>query len=199
VDRGSSVGIATFSGDRVPVWVRFSTFIQTGPGAHPDSYTVGTGSLPGVKRPERGVDHPTPSSAKVKKKVNLYICFPSGPAWRVLGWTLPLLLLPQNVLDNVVGIATSYRLDGSGFQPQCGQEILAFPYLSRTTIEPTQPPVQWIPEPFPGRWAFGLFRLHIFYLFRGRRTSLLPLGLYLNANLGIRDPSILRKCSLKRF
>ena len=32
---------------------------QTGPGAHPISYTMVTGSLsPGVKRPGRGVDHP---------------------------------------------------------------------------------------------------------------------------------------------
>jgi len=31
--------------------------VQTGPGAHPASYTMGTGSLPGVKRPGRGVDH----------------------------------------------------------------------------------------------------------------------------------------------
>ena len=29
-----------------------------GPGAHPASYTMGTGSSPGVKRPGRGVYHP---------------------------------------------------------------------------------------------------------------------------------------------
>ena len=38
----------------------FSTPVQTGPGAHPSSYTMGTGSFPGVKRPGRGVDHPPP-------------------------------------------------------------------------------------------------------------------------------------------
>jgi len=27
--------------------------VQTGPGAHPASYTMGTGSFPGVKRPRR--------------------------------------------------------------------------------------------------------------------------------------------------
>jgi len=32
--------------------------VQTGPGAHPASYTMGTGSFPGIKRPGRGVDHP---------------------------------------------------------------------------------------------------------------------------------------------
>jgi hypothetical protein len=38
--------------------VRFSAPVQTGPGAHPASYTMGTGSFPEVKRPWRGIDHP---------------------------------------------------------------------------------------------------------------------------------------------
>jgi len=46
---------------------RFSAPVQAGPGAHPGSYTRGTGYFPGVKRPGRGVDHPPPSSAKVKE------------------------------------------------------------------------------------------------------------------------------------
>ena len=37
------------------------------------SYTMGTGSFPGVKRPGRGVQHPPPSSAKVKEKVEQYL------------------------------------------------------------------------------------------------------------------------------
>ena len=45
-----SVGMATrywldSSGDRNPVGARFSAPVQTGPGAHPASYTMGTGSL----------------------------------------------------------------------------------------------------------------------------------------------------------
>jgi hypothetical protein len=32
-------------GDRILVWVRFSAPVQTGSGAHPASYTMGTGSL----------------------------------------------------------------------------------------------------------------------------------------------------------
>jgi len=83
--RDSSVGIANLYGDRIPVWARFPTFVQTGPGAQPDSYTLGTRSLPEVKLPVRGVNHPTPSSTKVKEKVKLYVCFPSGPSWPVLG------------------------------------------------------------------------------------------------------------------
>jgi len=46
---------------------RFSAPVQTGPGSHQAFYTIGTGSFPGVKRPEPGVDHPAPSSADVGK------------------------------------------------------------------------------------------------------------------------------------
>ena len=49
---------------------------------------MGTGSFPGVKRPGRGVDHPPPSSAEVKERVELYLYSPSGPSWPDLGWTL---------------------------------------------------------------------------------------------------------------
>ena len=37
------------SGDRIPVVARFSAPVQTSPVAHPASYTMGTGSFPGVK------------------------------------------------------------------------------------------------------------------------------------------------------
>ena len=33
---------------------------------------MGTGSLPGLKRPRRGVDHAPPSSAEVKERVKLH-------------------------------------------------------------------------------------------------------------------------------
>jgi hypothetical protein len=50
---GSSVGIATElragrSVDRIPVGARFSAPVQTGPGTHLASCTMGTGSFPGV-------------------------------------------------------------------------------------------------------------------------------------------------------
>jgi hypothetical protein len=47
-----------------------------------------TGSLPGVKRPGRDVDHPPQSSAEVEGRVELYIFSPCGRSWPVLGWTL---------------------------------------------------------------------------------------------------------------
>jgi hypothetical protein len=77
----SVVGIATSYGLDGPGiefrWgARFSVPIQTGPGAHPASYTTGTGSFPSVKRPGRGVDHPPPSSAEVKERVGLISLLP---------------------------------------------------------------------------------------------------------------------------
>ena len=39
------------------------------PWCHPAVYTVGTVLFPGVKRPGRGLNHPPPSSAKVKERV----------------------------------------------------------------------------------------------------------------------------------
>jgi len=93
--RDSSVGIATRYGLDGPGiesrWgTRLSAPVQTDPGAHPASYTMGTGSLLGVKRPKRGVDHPPASSAEVKENVELYLYSPFGPSWPVLGLTLPL-------------------------------------------------------------------------------------------------------------
>ena len=63
---------------------RFSAPFQTGPGAHPASYTVDTRSLPGVKQPGRDVDPPQ-SSTEVEGRVELYLYSPSGPSWPVLG------------------------------------------------------------------------------------------------------------------
>ena len=50
------------------VGARFSAPVQTGPGAHTPFYTVGTGSFPGVKRPERGADHPPHLAPGLKSK-----------------------------------------------------------------------------------------------------------------------------------
>jgi hypothetical protein len=68
------------SGDRIPVEARLSTPVQNGPGSHPASHTIGTGSFIRVKWPGRGVDHPRPSSAEVKERVQLYLYSPSGPS-----------------------------------------------------------------------------------------------------------------------
>jgi hypothetical protein len=39
---------------------------------------MGAASFPGLKLPRRGVDHPPPSSAEVKEKVELYLYYPVG-------------------------------------------------------------------------------------------------------------------------
>jgi len=51
---------------------------------------MGAGSFPEVKRPGRGVEHPRPSSAEVKEKVELYIYSLCGLSWPVVGQALPL-------------------------------------------------------------------------------------------------------------
>jgi len=71
--------------------VKFFASIQTRPGAHSASYTVGTGSFPGAKQPGHGINHPSPSSTEVKERADLYLYSPCRPSWLVLGWTLPLL------------------------------------------------------------------------------------------------------------
>ena len=88
VDRDSSVGNATVYGLDVPgiesrCGAKFPTPVQTGSGAHPASYTMGTGSFPGVKRPGHGADHPF--SAEVKERVELYLYSPTRPSWPLLG------------------------------------------------------------------------------------------------------------------
>ena len=86
VGRDSSVGIATPYGLDGPEFEsQWGAPIQSGPEAHPASCKMGTGSFPGVKRPGRGVDQPSPSSAEVKEIVQLYLCSPSGFARPVTG------------------------------------------------------------------------------------------------------------------
>ena len=85
-----SVGIATCYGLDDPGiesrWgARFSAPFQTGPGAHPASFTRGTESFPGFKRPGSGVDHPHSSSAVFQERVEIYLYSPIGPSWPVLG------------------------------------------------------------------------------------------------------------------
>jgi hypothetical protein len=79
--RDSSVDIAGRSADWIPVGGEIFHTRPDGPWNPPAaSYTMGTGSFPGVKRPGRDFDHPPLSSAKVKEVIMLYLCSSSGPS-----------------------------------------------------------------------------------------------------------------------
>ena len=57
--------------------------------------------------------------------------------------------------DSSVGLATRYGLDGQGIESRCGRD---FPYPSRPTLGPTQPPTQWVQGFFRGGKAAGAWR-----------------------------------------
>ena len=95
---GSSIGIATEYGLDGPGiesrWGRDFPPVQTGPGAHPASCTMGTGSFPGVKS-GRGVlltTHPllVPRSWKSS--------YTSTPLWAITGPVTGLLYLARAFL-----------------------------------------------------------------------------------------------------
>jgi hypothetical protein len=94
--QGISVGTAGRSGDRIPVRARFFAHVQTGPGPHPASRKMGTGSLLGVKRPGRVADHPPFLAPRLRMcRANLYS--PSRPlvaCYRVIFTFVP----PHNKL-----------------------------------------------------------------------------------------------------
>ena len=112
--RYSLVGIATgygflLSGVRTSVGTRFFVPVQTGPGVHPASFTMGIGvSFPGVKRPGSGVNHPHPSSAEVKEGVGLCFCFHFGPLWPVIGGTLSFLRRSGQFKETVSSVGIEY-------------------------------------------------------------------------------------------
>jgi hypothetical protein len=57
--------------------------------------------------------------------------------------------------NSIVGIATRYGLDGPGIESPWGRD---FPHPFRPAMEPTQPPIQWVPGLFPGGKAAGAWR-----------------------------------------
>jgi hypothetical protein len=88
--RDSSVGIATHYGREGPgiesrcgrdfPHLSRPALVPTQPLVN--GYRV---SLPGVKRPGRGVDHPLPSSAEFEEKAELHLYSLSGLSWPVIG------------------------------------------------------------------------------------------------------------------
>jgi len=79
-----------------PVGMRFSAPVHTGPRNHPAFYATGTGSFLGVKRLGHGIDHPSPSSAKVKERVELHLYSTTGSSSPVLGQTFQRICMNLN-------------------------------------------------------------------------------------------------------
>jgi hypothetical protein len=50
--------------------------------------------------------------------------------------------------QNLTGVATRYGLDGPGIKFQLGWGRRDYPYPSKSTLGPIQPPVQWVPGHF---------------------------------------------------
>jgi len=127
VHRDSAVTIATGygldgSGIESRLEAKFSAPVQTSPGAHPASYTLGTGFFFGVRRLGHGVNYPLASGAEVKERVELYLCFFSLPLWQVVGWTLSIYLQSMFIIRTsghclwsrtVLLSRNEYRVSGS--------------------------------------------------------------------------------------
>jgi hypothetical protein len=99
VGRYSSVGIATRYKLGGP-WIEsrwgatFSAPVQKGSEAHPASYTMGTGSFPGVKWPGRGVDHRPHLAPRLKKEYSYTSTPPMGLSGLLQGKLHLYLYLP---------------------------------------------------------------------------------------------------------
>jgi len=102
-------------GDRIPVGGEISRTRPDRLCSPPTSYIICTGSFPGVKRPVRDVDHPSASSAEVKKRVELYLYSPSGPTWAVPVWPLPLLMIDGLFFISVKSVFLQNFLPASYF------------------------------------------------------------------------------------
>ena len=73
---------------------------------------------------------PTPSSAEVKERVELYLYSPSGSSWPVIGWTVPLPLLPEG--GHVSCCSTLYTECHGRNVPNFGRVFLMLNYTDIT-------------------------------------------------------------------
>ena len=116
----SSVGIATVYGLDGPGnetrWGRdFLHLSRSALGPTQPPVQLGTASFPGIQRPGRGFDHPLPSSAQVKERVQLHLCSLSGSSWPTKGWKLPFLL---HFADKV-----KVKVKQSRYRPRVAQRV----------------------------------------------------------------------------
>jgi hypothetical protein len=97
------------------VGARYFAHVQAGPGAHPASCTMCTGSFPGVKWPERGIVHP-PLLAPRSRMSRAIPLLPSGPPGPVIGRNL-LHFLCFFMLSNPLCIIISYKSINQNSRP----------------------------------------------------------------------------------
>ena len=77
-----------------------------------------TGSFPGVKRPGRGDDHPSPSSSEVKKRVQLYLYTLlgiRGLLWDKL-YIIIIIIIGTKILSSKLGVS---NISGNGYKLYC--------------------------------------------------------------------------------
>jgi hypothetical protein len=67
---------------------------------------------------------------------------------------LETLVLIDKDPGNLSGIKLGYGLDNQGFESREGLGIVSFTTVSRPALEPTQPPIQWV----PGALSLGVKR-----------------------------------------
>jgi len=72
------------AGDQILVGVTFFAPDRTSHGAHPVSYTMGTGSFVGVKQLGNCFIHTSQSYVEVKRKVEQYLISSSVPSWQII-------------------------------------------------------------------------------------------------------------------
>ena len=117
VGRDSSVGMATrygLDGPGIESRWRRDFPHPSRPALGPTKpYNENRDSIPRVKRPGRGFNHPQPYTAEVKERAELHLSSPSRPSWPVLLWPLPLRVL--SILHAVEdfkssGMLTPWRL-----------------------------------------------------------------------------------------
>ena len=101
----------------------------------PTQPTMGTGSFLGVKWPGHGVDHPPPSSAEIKERVEPFLYSPSGPLWPVLWWPLPLFYLcPHDTLLLLTRGRCGQNMQSQVLLCHSGWKCKGFPDIPTTSL-----------------------------------------------------------------